>query len=94
MMSTPPPQNAECPAIVRTIEHWLPTLPNRADAFRAFYAVDDYINPAKLHWLSRWVGEVGGAFQFYSIGVDGAPPMRQGLQHIKVLCPEASPASW
>lgn len=92
--ATRPPENAECPAIVHTIRHYLPALANRADDFRAFYAVDDYINPFTLHYLNRWVGEVGGAFEFYSIGVNGASPMRQGLAHIKVLCPKASPASW
>ena len=87
MMMTPPPPNAECPAIVRTIEHYLPTIRNRADDLKAAYAVDDYVNPFTLHWLNRWVGEVGGAFDIYSFGGNGAPPMRQGLTHVRLLCP-------
>jgi hypothetical protein len=92
MMSTPPPPNAECPAIVRTIEHYLPTIGNRADDLKAAYAVDDYVNPFTLHWLNRWVGEVGGSFYGYSVGFDFHVSMRQGLTHVRLLCPSL-PAS-
>jgi len=87
-----PAENPECPAIARTIEHWLPHVRNRSDDYRAAVAVDDYVNPVTLHWLNRWVGEVGGAFDIYSVGGNGAPPMRQGLEHVRLLCPSL-PAS-
>ena len=90
--STRPPENPECPAIVRTIEHYLPTIRNRADDYRAFVAVDDFVDPFTLPRLDRWVGEVGGAFQLYSIGVGASRPMRQGLTHVRMLCPSL-PAS-
>ena len=90
--STRPAENPECPAIVHTIRHYLPTLANRADDYRAFVAVDDFIDPARLPRLDRWVGEVGGAFQLYSIGVNASRPMRQGLTHVRYLCPSL-PAS-
>lgn len=85
--STRPSENPECPAIARTIEHYLPTIRNRADDLKAAYAVDDYVDPFTLHWLNRWVGEVGGSFDGYSVGHDFASPMRDGLTHIRMLCP-------
>lgn len=87
--TTSPAENPECPAIAHTIEHWLPTISNRADDYEAAVAVDDYVNQVTLHWLNRWVGEVGGAFDIYSVGGNGAPPMQQGLAHIALLCPDA-----
>ncbi len=82
-----PPENPACRPLAATIEHWLPTIGNRADDLKAAYAVDDYVNPVTLHWLNRWVGEVGGSFYGYSVGDDFSRPMRDGLTHIRLLCP-------
>ena len=88
--TTRPPENPECPAIVRTIEHYLP-IRNRADDYRAFVAVDDFVDPFTLPRLDRWVGEVGGAFQLYSIGVGASRPMHGGSHARQDAVPVPAP---
>lgn len=91
MLSTPPPPNAACPAIVRTIEHYLPSLHHdRATDQTAAVAVLDYLPAGR--WLDRWVTEVGLSFHAESLGWDFDAQMHQGLTHIKRLCPSL-PAS-